>query len=544
MASTDTTAVNRKWYSGMATTEDWWAVWLGLIMFFAGLSSLWGWELTGWFAKTKTWSEFGDFLKPAGKAYQGLGQWGSFIVTYIVWTVLTCIGAWAMKLDLKKFFWGWTVLFLITWAVWIIGHEVHLKALKAPPSITQSEIYGDNVYCKTKVQKCTKEINKELKKMGVEDIRNPDPKSAAEAVSKSKNSIRMSWGLQLGGGASYLLALIVGLIIGNFIKPLAEFLKEAAKPEWFIKTAIVYLGIKVGLMSMKAAGFAFDLALAGAAATFVAYMLFWPLVYAAGRKFFRLPRQWSAVLSSGISICGVSAAIATAGAIRAKPIMPIMVSMLIVIFAMVELVVLPGFYTAVAPDQPIVNGAAMGMTVKTDGADAAAGAILDELMRAKAAVKGVIWEEDWILTASIMTKIWIDMFIGVWAFVLAIIWVYKVERQPGQSTVGASEIWFRFPKFVLGYLLAWFTYTAIAVIAPDLVKAAAAGAKTVQSPMRKMFFMLTFVAMGTVTDFSKLKGMGRLALLYGLALVIIIAPIAYFVAWLFHRGLMPPIVGS
>ena len=58
--------------------------------------------------------------------------------------------------------------------------------------------------------------------------------------------------------------------------------------------------------------------------------------------------------------------------------------------------------------------------------------------------------------------------------------------------------------------------------------------------MRKFMFMITFVAMGCVTDFSKLRGMGKLALLYGIALVCIIGPIAYGVAWLFHHGMMPP----
>jgi uncharacterized membrane protein YadS len=479
--------VRRKWYDGMASTEDWWAVWLGLFMFLMGLLTIWGIDVVGWQSKASTWSEAGKWIKPAGKAYKEWGWIGSLFTTYVVWTVLTCIGAAAMKLDVKKFFLGFTVLFVITWLAWIIGREAHLAA----------------------------PVNK-FAKYGID------------------------WGLSLGGGASYILALVVGLIIGNFIKPLADFLKEAAKPEWFIKTAIVYLGIKVGLMSMKAAGFAFELALAGAAACFVAYMLFWPLVYTLGRKAFKLPRQWAAVLSSGISICGVSAAIATGGAIRAKPVMAVMVSMLIVIYAMIELIVLPGFYTTVAPDQPIVNGAAMGMTVKTDGADAAAGAIMDELMRSAAAARGINWEEGWILTASIVTKIWIDMFIGLWAFVLALVWVYKVEKTPGQAAVGASEIWFRFPKFVIGYIICWFSYTAIAVFWPDIIKAATAGAKTVQSPMRTMFFMLTFVAMGVITDFSKLKGMGRLALLYGIALVVIIAPIAYAVAWIFHHGMMPP----
>ncbi len=151
-----------------------------------------------------------------------------------------------------------------------------------------------------------------------------------------------------------------------------------------------------------------------------------------------LSRAASAALASGVSICGVSAAIATAGAIRAKEVLPVMVSMLIVVFAMFELIILPAFYTYVAPDAPMVNGAAMGMTVKTDGADAAAGAILDELMLANAAKRGIHGEEGWILTANIMTKIWIDIFIGLWSFLLALIWVYHVERKPGQSHVPAS----------------------------------------------------------------------------------------------------------
>ncbi len=306
----------------MTTTEDWWAVWLGLIMFFLGLMSVFdGADLVGWMAKTKTWV-WGDFglgnmIKPAGK--------------------------------------GW-----------------------------------------------------------------------------------MSRGLQLGGGFSFILALAVGLIIGNIFKGFAAFLKEAAKPEWFIKTAIVYLGIKIGLMSMKAAGFTFELAIAGMCATIVAYMLFWPITYWLGRKPFNLSRAASAALASGVSICGVSAAIATAGAIRAKAVLPVMVSMLIVVFAMFELIILPAFYTYVAPDAPVVNGTAMGMTVKTDGADAAAGAILDELMLANAEKRGIHWEEGWILTANIMAKIWIDMFIGLWAFLLALIWVYHAERKPGQSHVPAS----------------------------------------------------------------------------------------------------------
>jgi len=222
-------------------------------------------------------------------------------------------------------------------------------------------------------------------------------------------------------------------------------------------------------------------------------------------------------------------------------VIPVMVSMLIVVFAMVELIILPGVYAALAPNEPIVNGAALGLTIKTDGADAAAGAILDELMRATEAGQG--WQEGWILAAAVMTKIWIDVFIGVWAFILALIWIYKVERSPGQLSVGLSEIWFRFPKFVLGYLLTWFVYLGIATFIPDLIEAAKTGAETVQSPMRKMMFMLTFVSIGVITDFSKLRGMKRLALAYGGGLLFIIVPLGYFIAWVFHKGMLPPSAG-
>jgi uncharacterized membrane protein YadS len=559
-------AINRKWTDGMLSTEDWWAVWLGLILFAAGLLSIWGVDAVGWMAKTKTWEwskfwadpSFNVFLKAAnskaGKAYEGWSGFGSLIMTYIVFGGLTTLGAYYQKLDVKKFTMGFAAIFFITFASWMAGHEAHFKAAKTSQSVLQSELYGDDVYCMTKVNKCSAKINKTLKKMGVDVLAGdvPTKEQAMEAVKKTKKAIRLSWGLQLGGGFSYILSLLVGLFIGNFIKPFAGWLKEAAKPEWFIKTAIVYLGVKLGHMSISSTAkvggggeLMLDLALSGAAAAFVAYLIFWPIVYLLGRKAFNLRRDASAVLASGISVCGVSAAIATAGAIRARPILPIAVSMLIVVFAMVELVVLPATYTAIAPNQPIVNAAAMGMTVKTDGADAAAGAILDELMVANHYTKtGELWEEDWILAGAVLTKIWIDVFIGVWAFVLALIWVYKVERKPGQAHVGVSEIWFRFPKFVIGYFIAWLTYVAIVIWFPDSAKAADAGAKIVQSPMRKMMFMLTFVAIGVITDFSKLKGMGRLTALYAIALFAIIAPIAYVVSFIFHRGLTPPVISG
>ncbi len=87
------------------------------------------------------------------------------------------------------------------------SHE-QTKAGKTSQSALQSEIYGDDVYCMTKVNKCSASINKALKGMGV-DVKagqTPTVEQAAAAVGKTKKAVRMSWGLQLGGGFSYMLA--------------------------------------------------------------------------------------------------------------------------------------------------------------------------------------------------------------------------------------------------------------------------------------------------------------------------------------------------
>ena len=317
----------------------------------------------------------------------------------------------------------------------------------------------------------------------------------------------------------------------------------------------VFLGVKLGVKSMEAGGFAFELAVTGAAATVVAYMLFWPIVYTLARRGFRMSRQWAACLASGVSICGVSASVATGGAIRAKTFIPVVVSILVVVCTIFMIVGLPPLYSSLFMNEPLVAGSAVGMTVKTDGGDAATGAILEEMMwteahtRAQAGPEEAAiwdWEKGWILSAAIMTKIWIDMFIGIWAFVLAIIWVKKVEQKPGQTRVPASEIWFRFPKFVIGYIVAWLVYVVIGIGSGGsdaVIEAAKVGAKPVSGTMRHLFFMLTFMAIGVITDFRKLKGIGRPALVYAIAQFIIIPPIALLIAWIFHNGMMPPIAG-
>src|ERR1700675_3131555 len=81
--------------------------------------------------------------------------------------------------------------------------------------------------------------------------------------------------------------------------------------------------------------------LRGATAIIEAYLIYWPIVYLIARKGFGFSREWAAPLASGVSICGVADAIATGGAIRARPQVPILVSSLVVVFAVIEVLILP-----------------------------------------------------------------------------------------------------------------------------------------------------------------------------------------------------------
>src|SRR5882762_10081652 len=200
-------------------------------------------------------------------------------------------------------------------------------------------------------------------------------------LSKALNPVSKAYsGL---GGVGALIATYVALLVGNFFPSFAAWMKEAVRPELYIKTAIVLLGGFLGIMAATQPVLAKSVLFRGLAAIIEAYLIYWAVVYFVARKWFGFSREWAAPLASGISICGVSAAIATGGAIRARPIVPIMVASLVVIFAVVELLILPFAANAFLAHEPMVAGAWMGLAVKTDGAAVASGAITDSLIRAK-----------------------------------------------------------------------------------------------------------------------------------------------------------------
>jgi len=175
----------------------------------------------------------------------------------------------------------------------------------------------------------------------------------------------------------------------------------------------------------------------------------------------------------------------------------------------------------------------------------ASGAITESLIRAKAqAVQGLAYQPGWIMGASATVKVFIDAFIGVWAFILAWLWSSKIERRAGEK-VRAGQIWERFPKFILGYMATFLAVLALALLLPGVIPKtkAAMGEANV---FRSAFFVMTFFTIGVVSNFRKLweEGIGRLALVYILCLFGFIIWVGLAISWIFFHGVKPPLVGG
>jgi uncharacterized membrane protein YadS len=471
-------------------SEDWLSVWIGLLIFVLSLGLLVGTDILGWVVATGVWTDVSKALSPASKAYAGLGGVGALIATYVVLLVVMTAGAAALKADVKRFALGFTAVFWLAYICWIIGSWANF-AVNTP---------GD------------------MQKFGI------------------------NWSLRLTAEGGFVVALLGGLFVGNFMPGFAEWMKEAVRPELYVKTAIVILGGFLGVTAAEKLALATSLMFLGLASIIVAYLIFWSVVYYVARVWFKFSREWAAPLASGISVCGVSAAIATGAAIRARPVVAVMVSSLVVIFAVVELLFLPFLAQAFLSHEPMVAGAWMALSVKTDGAAVASGAITEALILAKNTAEGVNYAKGWILGTAATVKVFIDIFIGVWAFVLAYIWTTRIEKREGDRA-RAREIWDRFPKFVIGYVLTFLLILLLALGAtPELmgkVKAAMGEANT----FRGIFFVLTFFTIGVMSNFRKLweEGIGKLAAVYLVCLFGFIIWVGLIISWMFYGGVKPPL---
>jgi uncharacterized membrane protein YadS len=476
----------------LGISEDWLSVSIGLLIFVLSLGVLAGVDILGWVVTTQVWIDPYKALDTASKAYSSLGGVGALLATYVALLVVMTVGAAALKANIARFALGFTAVFWLAYVCWIIGSWANF-AVNTPGG---------------------------MKQFGI------------------------SWSLRLTSEGGFVVALLAGLFIGNFMPGFANWIKEAVRPELYVKTAIVLLGGFLGVTAAEKLNLATSLMFLSLAAIIVAYLIFWSVVYYVARTWFKFSREWAAPLASGISICGVSAAIATGAAIRARPVVAIMVSSLVVVFAVVELLFLPFLAQAFLSHEPLVAGAWMALSVKTDGAAVASGAITESLILANNAAEGINYAKGWILGTAATVKVFIDIFIGVWAFVLAYVWTTHIEKRAGDRA-RLGEIWERFPKFVIGYVATFVLILILALTGTPELMGKLKGAMGEANTFRGIFFVFTFFTIGVMTNFRKLweEGIGKLAAVYLLCLFGFIIWVGLVISWLFYGGVKPPLAG-
>lgn len=279
-------------------------------------------------------------------------------------------------------------------------------------------------------------------------------------------------------------AILVGLLGGAVLGLLGlrQRVNMAFRTEFFIKTGLVLLGASINLAIIaRAAGPAIAQSVILITCVFLAT---WFLAGLLG-----LDLKLRAVLAASVSICGVSAAIAAAGAVAAKKEQLAYVASLVILFALPSIFIQPWIAQQLGLSQSVA-GAWIGGNIDTTAAVAAAGSIVG----------------DDALKIATIVKTTQNALMGVVAFVLAAYWVYRVEKTPGAS-VGLSTLWTRFPKFILGFVAAsaiatWFINTAVdQKVATDTVKIAG-------NDLRIWFFALAFVCIGLEFRVTSLREAG------------------------------------
>jgi uncharacterized integral membrane protein (TIGR00698 family) len=318
------------------------------------------------------------------------------------------------------------------------------------------------------------------------------------------NGMFVNWGIEY-----VIFALGLGLLISNTVG-LPQWLKPAVQTEFFIKTGLVILGASLLFMEVLQAG-ALGIAQAVLVVFVVWYACFWLC-----RKL-RVDDEFGAMLSTAVSICGVSAAIAACGAIKGDKKKLSYVTSLVLIVAVPMMIVMPWIANSTGMND-LVAGAWLGGTLDTSASVVAAGALVSD-----AAMK-----------TGVIVKFSQNALIGVAAFILAIWWTFKAGATTGERP-SAAIIWERFPKFVLGFVLASAIFSFL--LAPELVN----GTRSALGEIRTWWFALAFVCIGLETRFVDLatteQGRPALAFIGAQAINVFWT---LLLAWLLFGGVLFP----
>lgn len=281
-----------------------------------------------------------------------------------------------------------------------------------------------------------------------------------------------------------IFSLSLGLIIGNFFT-LPQWLKNSLQTELFVKIGLVLLGTSIIFGDMLKAG-SLGLLQALIVVLSVWYFAFWVC------KKLGVEDDMRMMISSAVSICGVSAAIATAGAISGDTKKLSYVISLVLVTAIPMMIGMPYIAQWLQLPEP-VTGAWLGGSIDTSGAVVAAGTLVGEEA----------------LKISTIVKFSQNVLLGLAAFAISVYWTYSRKENQVVEKPTLSLIWERFPKFVLGFVCASLLFSF--VLSTDTIIAVKDPLKNIQT----MWFVLAFTSIGMETKFADLFHQDNKKPLYG-----------------------------
>ncbi len=309
-------------------------------------------------------------------------------------------------------------------------------------------------------------------------------------------------------------ALIVGLLISNTVG-VPDWLKPAIRTEFYIKTGLVIMGFSVLFSNIAKFGL-YGLGIAWIVTPIVIIFMWW-----FGTKVLKMDNKPLVItLASATSVCGTSAAIATGAASKCKKEDLGLAISISIIFTIIMMVFEPMIIKACGMNS-LMGGSLIGGTVDSTGAVVLAGSAL-----------GPEAEQAAVLVKSIQ-----NILIGFIAFFVALFFALYVDKTPGQ-TVGAGEIWNRFPKFIIGFFVA--SLVASFVIMPLCGGSEVGAINKVLDQYKNWAFVLAFTSIGLDTNFkqiiSKMQG-GKVLWLYVIGQLFNIA-LTLFAVWFLLSGVV------
>ncbi len=313
---------------------------------------------------------------------------------------------------------------------------------------------------------------------------------AGKVLEKSINTYAKAHHLVFPNIEYVLWAIIVGLLISNTVGVSAWFKPGVATYEFWLKTGIVLLGARFLLGDVLKLGSVSLILVLIELALSIAFMTF------LGR-IFKLSPKLTSLLAVGSSICGVSAIIATKGAIEADDEDAS--------FAIAAILALGALALFTFP--PI--GHWLGMSDRMYGLWAGIG--VDNTAESVAA--GALYS-DAASKVAVLAKTTRNATIGFIVLGYALYWAAREGRQAVGNK--AVFLWQKFPKFVLGFLLISLL-ASLSVFNKGQIDSLA--------NLSRWAFLLTFAGVGLRTNFKEMKKQGLRPFIVGALGEIVIAGI-------------------